>query len=392
MAISTARIIPLSDLTASQVAQWQELADSALEPNPFFEPAFVIPASRRLPEGVEPAIIFADSAGQLGACLPVLFERRWRRAPLRCVATRPTLSPTLHRTGLGTPLVGGSHGSEALGSLIDVLRQQASRDGSLFLALEVFGVGGTVDQLLREVLGDRGLRSYEYETWARSMVLRREQATYLSAVSSPRHRRELARRRRKIGEELGGVLELVDRSGDPEAVEELLSLEAVRGRAADEEVDGVGEDWFRELCARFRDQGRLYLLSLEAGGRPAAMACYLRAGDGMFCRRISYEPRVARHSPGLHLDVAVIDRFHDDGRMNWMDSCNLPEDRTTWSMWPDRRPVSTLLVPLRRGTGDLAARALVALHAAKQGLRTGKQGLRTGKERLSTEGGKERLG
>lgn len=371
--MGTAKIVPLSEMTASQIGAWQELADHALEPNPFFEPAFVVPASRRLPPGVEPAIVLAGNGSDPGACLPVLFERRWRRAPLRCVSTRPTLSPILHRTGLGTPLVAEANGFEALGSLIDVIREQGSRDGSLFLALEVFGAGGAVERLLGEVLAERGLQPYQYEVWARSMVLRRDEDTYLSAVSSSRHRRELARRGRKIAEELGGALELVDRSGDQRAVETLLSLEAVRGRAAGEEVDGVGESWFRELCARFGEQDRLLLLSLEAGGRPAAMACYLLAGEGMFCRRISYEPAVARHSPGLHLDVAVISRFHNETRMRWMDSCNLPEDRTTWSMWPDRREVSTLLVPLRKGTGDLAARALVALRDGKRRLRDGRR-------------------
>ncbi len=364
-----ARVIPLAELTAAQTAAWAELSEHALEPNPFFEPSFVLSAARRLSPGVKPAIVLVSSGSKVTACLPVLFESRWRSAPLRCVTTRPTLSAQLNRTGLGTPLVDRECATDALGALIDVVREHGGRDGASLLALEVFGPGGPVEYHLTEALADRGMRACRYEAWTRSMVIRRDEPTYMEEVSSPRHRRELARRRRRIGEELGGELELVDRSGDPLALEQLLALEAVRGRAADERVDGVGEEWFRELCSRFNDLGRLRVLSLEANGRPAAMACYLLAADGMFCRRISYEPSVARHSPGLHLDVAVIERFHSDLAMSWMDSCNLPEDSTTWSMWPDRREVSTLLVPLRRGTGDITVRTLKALHVAKQKLR-----------------------
>jgi hypothetical protein len=36
-------LLPLADLTARDVAAWRDLAARAVEPNPFFEPDFVLP-------------------------------------------------------------------------------------------------------------------------------------------------------------------------------------------------------------------------------------------------------------------------------------------------------------------------------------------------------------
>ena len=132
-------------------------APTPTEPNPFFEPDFVLPASRQLPASSQPALVVAGRGSSIQACLPVLLEPRWRKVPLRCVTTRPTLSPQLHRTGLGTPLVDAGEPLEALGFLIDVVREQAGRHGRSFLALEVLSADGPVERCLREVLDDRGL-------------------------------------------------------------------------------------------------------------------------------------------------------------------------------------------------------------------------------------------
>ncbi len=67
-------------------------------------------------------------------------------------------------------------------------------------------------------------------------------------------------------------------------------------------------EFFRTVCRSFRELGRLHLLSLEANGERVAMACNVRAGEGIFCLKIAFDERWRRYSPGaqLMLEHAVV--------------------------------------------------------------------------------------
>jgi CelD/BcsL family acetyltransferase involved in cellulose biosynthesis len=67
-------------LSKADAARWRELAARAVEPNPFFEPDFVVPAARRL--GTRPGfLLVAEDGGDWAACLPVRREARFRKIP-----------------------------------------------------------------------------------------------------------------------------------------------------------------------------------------------------------------------------------------------------------------------------------------------------------------------
>src|SRR5439155_13614414 len=132
-----------------------------------------------------------------------------------------------------------------------------------------------------------------------------------TVVSTPReslrkgHTR-LRRLRRAFERELGAPLEAIDRSGQPEAVERFLALEASgwKGRRGTAMASRPGHaDFFREMCAGAGSAGRLELLSLEAAGQVLAMKCSLFAGDGLFYLKAAYDEAHARYSPGVQLEL-----------------------------------------------------------------------------------------
>ena len=43
-----ARQIPLADVGNAELERWQRLARAALEPNPFFEPEYLLPQARAI--------------------------------------------------------------------------------------------------------------------------------------------------------------------------------------------------------------------------------------------------------------------------------------------------------------------------------------------------------
>ena len=95
-----AELIGLPDLDQSEIAAWSDLAARAVEPNPFFEPDFVLPAARGLGEWEDVSIIVLREDGEWVACMPVRLYPRWHSLPLTVVAT------WAHSyCFLGTPLV-----------------------------------------------------------------------------------------------------------------------------------------------------------------------------------------------------------------------------------------------------------------------------------------------
>src|SRR4051812_50120245 len=96
-----------------EIRRWRELAARALESNPFFEPEFAMPASRRLGQEAALAVVASD-AGDWIACLPVSFTARWKRLPIAAVTAWRHLY-----SFLGTPLVAPDAPEQALEHLIE---------------------------------------------------------------------------------------------------------------------------------------------------------------------------------------------------------------------------------------------------------------------------------
>ena len=103
-----ARIIGLSELSPRDFRDWRELAERAIEPNPFYEPGFVLPAARWI-AGDHVGLLIAEDANGWAACLPVRRGWRWGKLPLRSIAGWRHLY-----SYLGTPLVRGERPLRAL--------------------------------------------------------------------------------------------------------------------------------------------------------------------------------------------------------------------------------------------------------------------------------------
>ena len=93
------RLISLSDLSDEQVDAWRRLAARAAEPNPFFEPEFVLPAAARSTDG-RGALLVLERDGEWLACLPV----------------RPARHPSSGRAaGVAPPLLLSRHAARGQG-------------------------------------------------------------------------------------------------------------------------------------------------------------------------------------------------------------------------------------------------------------------------------------
>jgi len=350
------RLTALGDLTPSDKQGWRELAERALEPNPSHEPDYVLPLAGALGHLRSAALLIVEDEDGWQAVLPVHGER-WHRIPLR---SRAAWRGHILYALLGTPLVAPGRPGAAIEALLEgMLRQGASPS---FAALEEVAEGGPVAaHLLEAFAADDAPDGMLVERWPRATLVRRPEETYVEETLKPKRRRELRRQRRKLGEELGDEVVVVERAGDDAAYAELIRLEAA-GRKGDRgtvlAADPAHARFFTEMCRAFAERGRLQILALQAAGRTLALQCNLLAGDAIFRVKIAYDEEWAAYSPGIQLELEGIRVFHDETDAAYMDSCADANNAMINRLWPDRRWVATYGVPQRGPRGWVAAPTL----------------------------------
>jgi CelD/BcsL family acetyltransferase involved in cellulose biosynthesis len=345
----SSRITPLADLTDRDLAAWRDLATRAVEPNPFFEPEFLLPAAAALAPGEVSLAIVEDAGGTWTGAAPVRRVRRWRKLRI------PTLELwTNMYSGLEVPLVD----RDAVGPGVEALVVALRGRGTPLVAMTQIPADGPYAAALGEAIGAEPLVVDRYE---RAALRRRTEPTYLLEAMSKKRRHELARLRRGLEKDHEVVSE--DRGGDPAAVEDFLRLEASgwKGREGTALAsDPAHADFFREMCAGFAASGRLEMLSLSADGEVIAMKCHIRSGDRIFTLKMAFDEEWSKWSPGRLLDTDAMEHFHDHTDAQMMDSIAHPQSEYMNAIWPDRLRLCTMLVPGRGVLGWAAGRAVAA--------------------------------
>jgi CelD/BcsL family acetyltransferase involved in cellulose biosynthesis len=351
-------LLPLTELSNRDLLEWRDLADRATEPNPFFDPDFVVPAAQAL--GVEDKVALAvrrDSSGW-SACAPVRRQQLWRTLPVTCLATWRHVYCLL-----GTPLIAAGEETAATADLIAAMRRLKRVDCA---ALEWVSTDGPVAAALSEAAGSRAIW---LERFQRATLVRQPSGDYLEGRVKGKELRELRRRSRKLEEELGGETRLVDRSDDPRALESFIELEASgwkgeKGTALASNPSHTG--FLRKVADAFAARDALNLVFLEAGDTPVAATCNLVAGGVDFCFKVGYDERYARFGPGRELQLKMIDDFHAEPSLQMVDSCTSPGNELYSRLWRDQRELATTVVPAPGPRGLVVYGALRAATAYRE--------------------------
>jgi CelD/BcsL family acetyltransferase involved in cellulose biosynthesis len=206
-------------------------------------------------------------------------------------------------------------------------------------------------------------------------VLRRaELAGGSDSLISSRHRRDLRRLARRLGEELGAPLELSDVSGRAAAVERFLALEA-SGWKGQQETALLSRlehaDFFRDVCAAFRAAGRLQLLEFGTTERVVSGQCSLLAGDAVFHFKIAFDESAGHYRPGLQLELRMVDLFSEHMPQTWIDSCADPDSGLFRSFWPQRRRIGSYVIASNRAISWMIDHGAAHLGLADSGADAG---------------------
>ena len=343
-------LLSLLDVSASQLVAWCMLAARAVEPNPFFEPAFVLAAARRA-GAQRGALLVVERRGEWIACLPVQ-----PRGTPPFGALRTWWHPYCF---LGTPLVDRDHVDEGVTGLL-----RAARDRNRFLALQLVGLDGPVAAAVDRAVATEDLQVVHDGRFERACVVRDPGAPRLDLGSKDRRRRM-----RRLEEQVGEV-GVRDRSDDADAVERFLDLEAAgwKGEIGTALASNPADSkFFREMCSGFADAGRLRMLELGGdSGEPIAMYCDVAAGDSVFAFKIAFDARYRAAGPGIELLTRVVEDFGERSGERLLDSCAASDSDLANGLMPDRRELASRVIGPSGARSGLARRAASAATSVRR--------------------------
>ncbi|MCC6339283.1 MAG: GNAT family N-acetyltransferase [Acidimicrobiia bacterium] len=356
-----AALHPIEGIGQDLVSAWASLAERAIEPNPYLEPMFVLPAARHLGERYPLALLAVHRGASMVAALPVVHRPSWRRIRW------PGWATFRHDyCFLGTPLVDRDHLEPAAAALAGA----SGRLGAGLFVMEWVRLDGPVVGALRGALATAGRFGAGYRGPIR---YERFERPALGSGGRPRLAASRLRRYRRATGRLAGdapAPEPVDRpaaeAGD--AVGAFLDLERSgwKGSAGTAFASRPGHaDFLREVVDGFGAADRLRLVTMEDADHALAMTWHLKAPGAEFFFKTAYDESWKRAAPGIQVVAAAFEAAAATGAS--VDSCASPDERYLRELMPGRIPIGTLVFP-PRGAGGVALRgAIRALIALRDG-------------------------
>ena len=344
------RLLSASEAAAPAfLADWRRLVQRAGEPNPFFEPWFLLP-SLALCAGEERVRIKAwYRNGRLAGLVPIVrtakYYGHWATHAKGWLHPNAFCGGPLIAAGLEEPFW------RALLAHFD--RTPAS---ALFLHLPLLPADGPAHAALERVLAAGGRAHYLSADECRAFLTGdRDAQSYLSAAMGAKKRKELRRQHNRLAEE--GKLAFERLEGDAglaEWTEEFLALEAAGWKgAAGSALSNAARTraLFEQSLAGAAAAGRLERLALRLDGRAVAMLVNFITPPGAYSFKTAFDENYARFSPGMLLqleNLALLERAD----VTWADSCAAEGHPMIERLWRDkRRMVSRNIAiggPLRR--------------------------------------------
>jgi CelD/BcsL family acetyltransferase involved in cellulose biosynthesis len=347
----------------SLAEEWRALASAASTANVFMEPMAALPALEYPGAEAVFAIVAwgADAAGRRRMD-GMLLLKGWTRGRW---LPRAVQSWNYRLRAFGEPLIRAGRERAFWSAVLPHLDELA---GFSVLRLAQLDAASASTLALRDVAAE--LRRPVYETRAFERAMIRGPGTpeaYMARLPS-KLLREAKRRRTRL-EALGTLSFERLAPGEDAApwIEELVVLEAAgwkgrRGVAAASEPHV--QAFVRALLAEAHSAGRLDLRRLRLDGRTISMLAHIESGDTAISFKIAYDEAYARYAPGVLLQLDWLER---GARLAWADSCATPGHVMFESLWLDRRPIVTLMLPFDRPAARLACAAERALRRLRRG-------------------------
>jgi hypothetical protein len=348
------------------VPAWSDLAQNAIEPNPFFEPWAFIPAWRYL-ASAEESCLFIFSMQQpdlLIGFIPVTRYRSYSGLPL------PHLGVWRHRhCYLGVPLIRNGATEQVLEQLFGWLDGRS--DGYLgFQFPWLYGDSAIKSNLVR--FADQSCCELdEVESFGRAILLPRFDADrYVDQALSGKHKKNLDHKLKGL-RELGDVNFQVsyDSLGLSEWLEQFISLEHSGWKSRNGgslRSSPLEERFFHDLVTCGSKSERIIRQTMTLSQKPIVKRVVLSSGTKTFAFKTAYDEQWSKWSPGMLMELKNLSWALEQETKITMDSCAAPNAELFRRLWLDTCTISSLMLSKQRSTGRIIVSAIAGLRQLKR--------------------------
>jgi CelD/BcsL family acetyltransferase involved in cellulose biosynthesis len=345
------------------VGEWRELAERALEPNVFYEPAVALAAAPIFGRGAGALLVWSGtSPRQLLGLFPARIERR------RYGLGLPVLAGWTHPFApLGVPLIEREAAEPIVAAWLAHLAANRALPGLVLLPL--LTESGPFAAALEAILRRAQMPFSDFDRHQRALLAPAGDRTgYVERALGKHRHKELRRQWRRLNE-LGAVL--FTTASEPAAVaaalEDFFVLEAAgwKGRAGTAAAQHDNQRRFmRTAIDALAGDGKAAIDRIVLDGRTIAATIMLRSGRCAWFWKIAYDETFARFSPGVMLSAVLTSELVDDAAIVQSDSCATADHPMIDHLWRERLTLAHRLVAVRPQAPFALARRLEGLRAA----------------------------
>jgi CelD/BcsL family acetyltransferase involved in cellulose biosynthesis len=345
------------------VREWRDLAERALEPNIFYEPAFALAAAQVFGNDAGALLVWSGtSPRRLLGLFPARVEKR------RYGFNLPILLGWTHPFApLGVPLVEREAAEPIIAAWLAHLAADPALPGALLLPFltEQGPFAATLDAIVRRAQ----MPVADFERHQRAQLAPAgERGRYLERAIGKHRHKELRRQWRRLSE-TGAVLFTTasQRAAVTAAIEDFFVLEAGgwKGRAGTAAAQHEElRRFMRTAMPALADEGKVAVDRILVDGRTIAATIMLRSGRSAWFWKIAYDEKFARFSPGVMLSAVLTNELVEDTTLLHTDSCATADHPMIDHLWRERLSLCNRMVAVRPQPSFSSVRRLEALRSA----------------------------
>jgi CelD/BcsL family acetyltransferase involved in cellulose biosynthesis len=348
------------DLLAVPQAAWADLAARAIEPNPFFHPAWARAVAHHA-EGKSGARALLAWDGpartRLIGLLPVVSAWRALRIPIPVFVAWQAYAP------LTTPLLDRDMTDAAARGVVAA----AAKAGAWALLLPMLAEEGPAASALRDAVAGFNLAPVVFGSHQRARLDATQDAEEAIKSLGSKKIKELRRQRNRLADS-GDVEFKIAAAGEDTvaALEAFLALEVAgwKGATGTALAKKSGDAAFiRSAVTAMAATGAAEVATLSCSGTVVAAGVLLRHCRRAFFFKIAYDESAAKNSPGVQVTLDITRQLCADARIDDVDSIAITNHPMIDHIWRSRLAVCDLLLPAQAGRAPLLLLAtLIGAH------------------------------
>lgn len=316
------------------LAEWQALANGAIDPNPFFGPQFLTPFLENISANhVRLCVIRSGETGKWLMAAPMGRRRLGLGIPA-------TASWATEYGPLGTPLLAPDAPE---GTAESFLKLATATIGLPLTAFPYLPTDCTTTAALKSAC--RNLREVHPEERA-AHDSGSEGEDQLKQADHRKRRKEFARLLRRLSEQGEVSLESCQGEAAIAQFEAFLELEASgwKGRRHTALLNHQATANFaRQMIAKRALTNGVRIDSISVGGKPIGILVLLIEGHKAFSWKITYDENYARFSPGSQIALYALKQNLSVPELDGADSLAIPGHEMIEPLWRGRMRYATLL-------------------------------------------------